>query len=97
MTHKRFVERTDPEIMRELGRRLAQIRRARDMTQAEVAARAGLGRATVSRAEHGQNPNLLTLVRLLRVYGRLEAMESFIPEPEVSPMSLLRSAKRDRG
>lgn len=83
--------------MSELGRRLARLRKTRDMTQTEAADKAGLGRATVSRAERGENPNLLTLVRLLRVYGRLEALEAFLPEPDVSPMSMVRSAKRRRG
>ena len=91
------AERSDPEVMVELGRRLAWLRKARGMTQAEAAARAGLDRTTVSRAERGDNPNLLTLVRLLRVYGRLGTLGSFIPEPEVSPLALIRSARGKRG
>ena len=39
-------------------------------------------------------PRLLTVVRLLRVYGRLGSLESFIPEPGVSPMQLVREARR---
>jgi len=91
------AERSDPEVMVELGRRLARLRKARGMTQAEAAARAGLDRTTVSRAERGDNPNLLTLVRLLRVYGRLGTLGSFIPEPEVSLLALIRSARGKRG
>lgn len=97
MTHIRFAEGTDPEVMAEVGRRLARTRKARDLTQTEVAEQAGLGRATVSRAERGENPSLLTLVRLLRVYGRLEALEAFLPDPDVSPMSMIRSARKGRG
>lgn len=97
MPHVRFADRPDPEIMEELGRRLARTRKSRQLTQAEAAQQAGLGRATVSRAERGENPNLLTLVRLLRVYGRLDVLEVFLPEPEVSPMSLVRAAKGRRG
>jgi transcriptional regulator with XRE-family HTH domain len=92
----RLEECPDPEILEVIGRRLAAVRAGTDLTQAEAAARAGLDRSTVSRAERGDNPNLLTIVRLLRVYGRLDALESFIPEPEVSPMELIRSA-RPRG
>ena len=36
---------------------------------------------------------LLTIVRLLRVYGRLAALESFIPEPEISPMAVLEERR----
>jgi transcriptional regulator with XRE-family HTH domain len=90
----RIDERTDAEILAELGRRLAQLRRAAGLTQAESAERAALDRSTVSRAEQGDNPNLLTVVRLLRVYGRLGALEAFIPEPGVSPMALVREARK---
>ncbi len=90
---KRLDERTDPEILAELGRRLARLREGVGLNQAAAAARAGLNRTTVSRAERGENPTLLTVVRLLRVYGRLGSLEAFIPEPEVSPMALIRKGK----
>lgn len=86
----RLTERTDPEILKELGRRLARIRKTSGLTQMQAAQAAELDRTTVSRAERGDNLSLLNLVRLLRVYGRLEALEAFLPEPEVSPMRLVR-------
>jgi transcriptional regulator with XRE-family HTH domain len=86
--------RPDQEVLAEIGRRLAALRKAAGLNQAEVAERAALDRSTVSRAEQGDNPTLLTIVRLLRVYGRLSALESFIPEPGVSPMQLVREARR---
>ena len=87
---------TDREIMAELGHRLRELRHRRRLTMIEVGELAELDRATVSRAERGDNPTLLTIVRLLRVYGRLGALESFLPEPEVSPMARLE-ARRSRG
>ena len=47
----------------------------------------------MSRAEQGDNPTLLTLLRMLRVYGRLPALETFLPEPEISPMQRLEAVK----
>jgi transcriptional regulator with XRE-family HTH domain len=79
--------------MQELGTRLRALRRSRDLTMSEVADRTGLAEKTVSRAEQGQNPNMLTVVRLLRVYERLSALDEFIPEPEVSPMALIRETR----
>lgn len=93
MTDKHIIERSDPEILELLGQRLAALRKAAGLNQAEAARRGGLDRSTVSRAEGGDNPTLLTVVRLLRVYGRLSALDAFIPEPEVSPMALVRSRK----
>jgi transcriptional regulator with XRE-family HTH domain len=69
--HISVTEAPDAEILALLGRRLARLRKGSGLNQAEVAARAGLDRSTVSRAEQGDNPTLLTVVRLLRVYGRL--------------------------
>lgn len=88
--------RPDAELLAILGERLAHLRKSRGMSQVEAAELAGVDRMTVSRAETGQNPTLLTIVRLLRVYGRLAALSSFIPEPEVSPMRLVREARRPR-
>ena len=84
---------TDPEILEQLGTRLRALRKARGLTLAEAADATGLHTTTVSRAEHGDNPTLLTMVRLLRAYGRLAALESFIPKPEVSPMALVRERR----
>lgn len=90
MDNKSLTEATDPEILEELGRRLRRLRAGRDLTMEEAAQDAGLSAKTVSRAERGENPTLLTVLRLLRVYGRVAALDQFIPEPEVSPMALLR-------
>lgn len=86
---------TDREIMREIGRRLRLMRRRRGLTMIDVGESADLDRTTVSRAEQGDNPTLLTLLRMLRVYGRLPALEAFLPEPEISPMQRLE-ARRGR-
>ncbi len=89
---------TDREILKVIGGRLEALRDARGLTQSEAAARSGLGRNTLYRAERGDNPTLLTLVRLLRVYGRLPALESFVPPPEISPMARLEERKeKNRG
>ena len=93
MGHLSYTSATDREVMQELGRRLVALREAQRLTMLEAAERAALSRQTLYRAERGQNPTLLTIVRLLRVYGRLAALESFIPEPEISPMAILEERR----
>lgn len=90
MNDIRYTSATDREILREIGRRLEALREARGLTQTEAAERAGIGRNTLYRVERGENPTLHTVIRLLRAYGRLEALESFVPKPEISPMARLR-------
>lgn len=86
----------DPMVMAEVGRRLRGLRDAVGLNQAEAAELAGLDRSTVSRAEQGDNPTLLTLIRLLRVYGRMDALETFIPVAGVSPMAVIRRQQGSR-
>ena len=67
------------------------------MTLVEVAELTEMNKSTVSRAEGGDNPTFLTVLRLLRAYGRIEALDGFIPEPELSPMQLLAERRREQG
>jgi len=96
MTNMSFIHATDREIMAELGRRLGRLRESAGLTRVEAAARTGLARRTVHRAEAGENPTLATLLRLLRLYGRLEGLESFIPDSDISPMALLKKGPRSQ-
>lgn len=95
MQDKSRVSASDRELLAELGSRLRELRRARGTTILDTAAATGLDRGTVARAEAGDNPTLLTILKLLRAYGRLGALDAFIPPPEVSPMRRLRERRRD--
>lgn len=97
MTGKADAASTDREILERLGSRFRALRKARRLTQQEAAERAGLARSTVSELERGENSTLDTVIRLLRVYGSLDALDGFIPEPEISPMARLRERDRSRG
>ncbi|MGH7537437.1 MAG: helix-turn-helix domain-containing protein [Gemmatimonadales bacterium] len=87
---------TDDEILREVGSRLKSYRLQQNLAVLEVAKQAGLNRNTIVNTEAGRNPRLGTLVCLLRVYGRLEALEAFIPAPTISPLQLVRNKGRLR-
>jgi putative transcriptional regulator len=64
------------------------------MSQLEAARLSGISRRTLYNAESGDNPTLLTLIRLLRTYGRLGAIDDFIPVPEVSPIAVIEGRTR---
>jgi transcriptional regulator with XRE-family HTH domain len=93
MVNRFSAEMPDPELLQALGSRLRALRKAQGLTLEEVASRTGLDRGTISRAEHGENPTMLTVLRMLRSYGRLGALSSFIPEAELSPMDLIRHSR----
>ena len=92
-----YTAGTDGEIMVELGRRLQAAREAAGLTITETAQRAGLSRRTLWRAERGMNPTLLTVVRLLRTYGDLDALDRFLPEREASAVLQLHPRQRASG
>jgi transcriptional regulator with XRE-family HTH domain len=80
---------TDDAVLAELGRRLAQNRLERNWTQAEMAAQAGLGQATVQRAERGESIQMTSMVKLLRTLGLLGALDAAVPESIVLPIAQL--------
>jgi transcriptional regulator with XRE-family HTH domain len=85
---------TDAAVLAELGRRIARHRLARNWTQADLAAQAGVGVATVQRAEHGSSVQMTSMVRLLRTLGLLEALDAAIPETIKLPIAQLERERR---
>jgi transcriptional regulator with XRE-family HTH domain len=85
---------TDAAVLAELGRRLARHRLERNWTQAEMAAEAGLGQATVQRAERGESIQMTSMVKLLRTLGLLGALDVAVPESIVLPIAQLEREQR---
>ena len=95
MDHIRATSTTG-EILQEIGRRVRAFRLQQNKTHADLAREAGIGRATLVRAEAGQNSSLETLVKILRVLGRLDALNDFLQPPLISPLQLAASHGRTR-
>ncbi|MHA3737614.1 helix-turn-helix domain-containing protein [Pseudomonas sp. Eth.TT006] len=87
------------ELVKRICERLRTDRLALEMTQADVAARAGIGTNTVSNLEAGRNVGFENLVRVAMVLGRSKELENlFLPKLETLD-DILRyenSAKRQR-
>lgn len=64
------------EVIKLLCTRLRTERLTRQMTQAEVAARAGIGVNTLSNLEAGRNVAFDSVVRVAMVLGRLDELEN---------------------
>jgi transcriptional regulator with XRE-family HTH domain len=85
---------TDAAVLAELGRRLERHRLERDWTQAELAAQAGIGQATVQRAERGRSVQMTSMVKLLRTLGLLGGLDFAVPESIVLPIARLEREQR---
>ncbi len=87
------VAMTEDEALRESGRRLAQIRLSRNLTQAELAQRAGVSKRTLERLEMGAGG--VRIDAFFSVCGALSltvGFETLLPEVQLSPQDIL--AKR---
>ena len=90
---------TAADIVKLLCDRLRTERLARQMTQAEVAARSGVGVNTVSNLETGKNVGFENLVKVAMVLGYGDALEGLF-KPRIDSLDDIlryeRSAARQR-
>ncbi len=86
----------DEVVLAELGRRLAQTRLERNLSQATLAEEAGVSKTTVERLEAGEAVKSTSLIRVLRALDLLEALDRLLPEPLPSPIQRLRLEGRRR-
>lgn len=80
---------TDSAVLAELGGRLARHRHERNWTQAQAAAEAGVGQATLQRAERGESVQMTSMIKLLRALGLLGALDAAVPESIELPIERL--------
>lgn len=82
------------QTLRELGLRLAQLRKHHGLTQQELATAAGVGVATLRRIEDGRDSKLGSWIRLLAVLQQDVALDQLLPESIRSPMAEAKAARK---
>jgi putative transcriptional regulator len=87
---------TDAAVLAELGHRLERHRLERNLTQAELASEAGIGQATVQRAERGESVQMTSMIKLLRALELLAGLDVAIPESIDLPIAELEREQRGR-
>ena len=80
---------TDDAALAEFGRRIADARLARQMTQAQFAQAAGVSKRTIERLEDGASTQSGNLVRCLRALDTLDGLDRLLPETPPNPIALL--------
>jgi transcriptional regulator with XRE-family HTH domain len=94
---KLVKQATDGAVLSELGVRLARARLERNLTQAQLAARAGVSKNTVQRRESGSVATQLSgFIRVCRVLDLVERFDLLVPEPVPSPIEQLKLRGRQR-
>ncbi|WP_170565703.1 helix-turn-helix domain-containing protein [Ruegeria atlantica] len=77
---------TSKQIEQEIGQRLARLRLARNVTQATLAERAGIGVRTLRRLEAGEPSTLDTFLRVATALELEDAILSSLPEGNIRPI-----------
>lgn len=83
---KNLDTKADEAILVEVGRRITRRRLAQQMTQAELAEQAGIGKRTLERVEAGMTAQFSTIIRIFRVLGLLPKLDQMLAEPPVRPL-----------
>lgn len=87
---------TTEAILAELGRRLANRRVEMSLTQAVVAEQAGIGKRTLESLEAGNDCQLSTLLRVLRVLKLVAHLDQLVPEATPSPIEIVKTQGKKR-
>jgi transcriptional regulator with XRE-family HTH domain len=87
MANMKILEtQTDEAILAEIGQRLARRRLAHQLTQAELAEQAGIGKRTLERVEAGLTAQFSTMIRIFRVLDLLPKLDQLLAEPPIRPL-----------
>lgn len=73
-----------------LGEHIRTTRLLKNIDQREVAARAGVSTTAVKRLESGKTSTTETLIRVLRILGRTDWLESLAPHVSVNPLYMMK-------
>ena len=89
---------TDDAILAELGERITRRRLELQITQAALAAEAGVAKRTLERVEAGETAQMSTIVRIVRALDLLPTLDQALPESKPGPLEVMarRGKKRQR-
>ncbi|MCX6258983.1 MAG: helix-turn-helix transcriptional regulator [Bacteroidia bacterium] len=88
---------SDPAIVSALGETLRQIRLQQNLTQEQLAKKAGLSRSAISEMENGKAAtSLLTIVQVLRALQQLHLLDNWQVAGQVSPLQMAKLAGKER-
>jgi len=99
MTNKTIMnlyKLSDDAIIKTFGDFVRHHRLEQNITQKELAIKAGINRTTLSDLELGRRCQLLTLIQVLRVLNKLHVFDSFEVKQKINPIKLAEMEMKKR-
>ncbi|MBX2886960.1 MAG: helix-turn-helix transcriptional regulator [Granulosicoccus sp.] len=80
-----------------LSQRLEAIRLSLNMTQAELASKAGISRSTLTRlVQDDKGISLDSFIRIMQALGLHDHLQALLPDPGISPLEQLEQKRQER-
>ena len=76
---------TDAALLALVGRKVKEARLEQNIKQKDVAENSGISVFALSGLENGHNCSLMTLLQVLRAINRLDLLDTFFQERQLSP------------
>ncbi|MBQ0122041.1 MAG: helix-turn-helix domain-containing protein [Bacteroidales bacterium] len=87
---------SDTAILNRISSRLKEERLRQNMTRQELAIRSSVSVSSISRMEEGEIRSFDSLLRVLRILGRLEVLLPLVQESEPSPAEYYRMMQENK-
>lgn len=81
---------TNEALLQYVGKQMRQMRMNAQLSQQQLADRAGVSRSTITQVENGKGIKLEPMVAMLRVLNKLELLNSFETQAMTSPLLLAK-------
>jgi transcriptional regulator with XRE-family HTH domain len=87
---------SDDAIIQTIGVFVKHHRLQQNITQKNLAEKAGINRTTLSDLELGKRSQLITIIQVLRILNKLHVFESFEVKQQISPIKLAEMEMKKR-
>lgn len=79
------------ELILAVGESIRDLRLQKNLTQAVLAAQAGVSMTALRHLESGQGANLTTLIRVVRALDRQDWLKGLAPRVTINPLHMVRA------
>lgn len=83
-------------VLEEMGARILRRRLFKNISQTQLAKKAGVGRTVIQNIEAGRVYTVIGLISVLRALGSIEELDNFLPDLGPSPMEIAKLGGHER-